>query len=67
MIGQSLQKQSYASIQCRNKEIYKQLFDYFITESNICTFIEGDHVNYIENKTYNTLTIFQPEEDSKKY
>lgn len=62
MMEKSLQNQNYASIQCKDKEVYKQLYEYFITESNIRSYIKGTHVNYVENENYHTLTIFKPED-----
>lgn len=60
MIEQQLSNYSFVSIRCHSEEIYWELYEYLIKESNICDFIESDTVSYIENDVYYTLNIFKP-------
>lgn len=60
MIERQFETQSYIAIQCKDDEVYQQLYNYLIDQSNISRFITGSKVHYAENPEYHILTIFQP-------
>lgn len=60
MLERHLPNHTYISICCKDSSVYKQLFDYLITNSNIYEFLKQNYINYAENEVYHTLTIFHP-------